>query len=67
MLSEKIDRKLMTIKIIEASKSLRRKILVWLSQMARGIKEILKYCHTGIKEWQKIEKREKNKQMQLKL
>ena len=67
MLNEKIDRKLMTIKIIEASKSLRRKILVWLSQMARGIKEILKYCHTGKTEWQTIETREKNKQMQLKL
>lgn len=67
MLSEKIDRKLMTIKIIEASKSLRRKIIIWLSQMARGIKEILKYCHTGIKEWQKIEVREKYKQLKLKL
>lgn len=67
MLSEKIDRKLMTIKIIEASKSLRRKIIIWLSQMARGVKEILKYCHTGIKEWQKIEVREKYKQLKLKL
>lgn len=67
MLSEKIDRKLMTIKIIEASKSLRKKIIIWLSQMARGIKEILKYCHTGIKEWQKIEIREKYKQLKLKL
>lgn len=67
MLSEKIDRKLMTIKIIEASKSLRRKIIVWLSQIARGIKEILKYCHTGIKEWQKIDTREKYKQLKLKL
>lgn len=67
MLSEKIDRKLMTIKIIEASKSLRKKIIVWLSQIARGIKEILKYCHTGIKEWQKIDTREKYKQLKLKL
>lgn len=67
MLSEKIDRKLMTIKIIEASKSLRKKIIVWLSQIARGIKEILKYCHTGIKEWQKIDTREKYKQLRLKL
>ena len=41
ILSEKMDSKLMTIKIIESSKSLRRKIIVWLSQMARGIKEIL--------------------------
>ena len=65
MLSDKIDKKLLVIKIIEASKPLRGKIIVWLSQMARGIKEILKYCHTGIKEWQKIEHQEKIKQLQL--
>ena len=67
MLADKIDRKLLVIKIIEASKSLRRKIIVWLSQISRGIKEILKYCHTGIKEWQDIEQRPDNKQLQLKL
>ena len=65
MLSDKIDKKLLVIKIIEASKSLRGKIIVWLSQMARGIKEILKYCHTGIKEWQEIEHQEKITQLQL--
>lgn len=67
MLSDKIDRKLLVIKIIEASKSLRGKIIVWMSQMARGIKEILKYCHTGIKEWKKIKHQEKIKQLQLAL
>ena len=67
MLADKIDKKLLVIKIIEASKSLRKKIIVWLSQLARGIKEILKYCHTGIKEWQEVEKREKYKQLELKL
>ncbi len=65
MLSDKIDKKLLVIKIIEASKSLRGKIIVWLSQMARGIKEILKYCHTGIKGWQEIKHQEKIKQLQL--
>ena len=65
MLSEKMDRKLLTMKIIEASKSLRNKVIVWLSQMARGIKEILSYCHTGVKEWQKIGRKEKIKQLQL--
>ena len=64
MLSDKIDKKLLVIKIIEASKSLRNKIIVWLSQMARGIKEILKYCHTGIKDWKDIEHRNKTKQLQ---
>lgn len=67
MISEKMDKKLLLIKIIEASKSLRRKVVVWISQISRGIKEILSYCHKGIKEWQKIEKRDKYKQLELKL
>ena len=61
MLADKIDKKLLVIKIIEASKSLRSTVIVWLSQISRGIKEILKFCHTGIKEWQEIEKRKKYK------
>ena len=52
MVSDKIDRKL----LIEASKSLRRKIIVGL----REIKEILKYCHIGIKEWKKSIKQKKS-------
>lgn len=67
MLADKMDKKLLVIKIIEASKSLRKKIIVWISQISRGIKEILKYCHTGIKEWQDIEQRPEYKQLQLKL
>ena len=67
MLADKIDRKLLVIKILEVSKSLRSKIIVWLSQISRGIKEILKYCHTGIKQWQEIEQREKYKQLKLNL
>lgn len=67
MLIEDMDKKLLTIKIIERSKSLKRKIIVWLSQISRGISEILKYAHTGIKEYQKIKKREKYKQLELRL
>ena len=67
MLADKIDKKLLVIKIIEASKSLKNKIIVWLSQISRGIKEILKYCHTGIKQWQEIEQREKYKQLKFNL
>jgi len=67
ILTDKIDKKILVIKIIKKSKSLRNKVIVWLSQISRGIKEILKYCHTGIKEWQGIEKREKYKQLELKL
>ena len=67
MLIEDMDKKLLSIKIIERSKSLKRKAIVWLSQMAKGISEILKYARTGIKEYKKIEKREKYKQLVLKL
>lgn len=67
MLAEEIDNKLLIIKIIEASKSLRNKVCVWFSQLARGIYEILKKAHTGIKDYQKIEQRLGHKQLQLKL
>ena len=67
MLAEDMDKKLLSIKILERSKSIKRKVIVWLSQIARGISEILKYAHTGIKEYQKIERREKYKQLTLKL
>lgn len=60
-LVEEINRKLLSIKIIEASKSIRNKVIIWMSQFARGIKKILSYAHTGIKEWQKIEIRDKYK------
>ena len=64
-LVENMDKKLLTIKIIERSQSLRNKVIVWMSQIAKGIREILKYAHKGIKEWQEIEVKEKYKQMQL--
>lgn len=36
------------VKLIEEmdSKSLRNKIIVWLSKFARGIREILSFAHT---------------------
>ena len=67
ILADKIDKKLLTIKIIYASKSLKNKSIVWLSQIARGIKNILVYAHTGIRDWLEIETREKYKQLELKL
>lgn len=33
--------------------------------MSKGISEILKYAKVGIKDWQKIETREKYKQLKL--
>ena len=67
MLIEDMDKKLLTIKILEASKSLKRKVLVWFYQMARGIKEILKNARKGVKALEKIETREKAKQLHFKL
>lgn len=63
ILADQMDKKLLTIKILYASKSLKDKAIVWLSQISRGIKEILKLAHTGIKDWQQIETREKYKQL----
>ena len=67
ILADKIDKKLLTIKILYASKSLKDKSIVWLSQIARGIKNILADAHTGIRDWLEIETREKFKQLELKL
>ena len=67
ILADKINKKLLTIKILYASKSLKDKSIVWLSQIARGIKNILAYAHTGIRDWLEIETREKFKQLELKL
>ena len=53
------------IKIIERSKSLRKKLVIWITQIARTIIQILAYAHNRIKDYQHIEKREKYKQLQL--
>jgi uncharacterized protein (UPF0297 family) len=66
-LVEEMDKKLLSIKIIERSKALKNKVIIWLSQFARGIKEILSYAHTGIKELQNIEVRDRYKQLALKV
>ena len=66
-LVEFMDKKLLTIKIILRSKPLRNNILVWINQIARGIGKILSFAHTGIKDYQKIEQRDKYRQLELKL
>lgn len=67
ILTEKMDVKLLVIKIIEASKSLKDKALVWYGQISKGISKILEHANTGIKEWMNIEIRDKYKQLSLKL
>lgn len=67
ILANDIDERLLTIKIIYASKSLKQSPIIWLSQIAKGVKNILAYAHKGIKEWMGIEVREKYKQLELNL
>ena len=67
ILADKINKKLLIIKIINASKSLKGKAIVWLSQIAKGIKNILAYAHEGIKSWQAITVKVHEQQLQLKL
>lgn len=67
MLTEKMNIKLLVIKIIEASESLKNKALVWYGKISTGISKILEHAHTGIKEWFEIETRKEYKQLELKL
>lgn len=67
ILTEKMDIKLLIIKIIEASESLKNKALVWYGQISKGISKILEHANTGIKDWFKIEVRDKYKQLSLKI
>ena len=59
ILADRIDKKLLTIKIIYASQSLKNKSIVWLSQIARGMKKILSYAHNGVKSFQDIKENSK--------
>ena len=56
-LVEAMDKKLLSIKIIEESKSLRQKVGVWISQFARGINTMLMRAVVGIKEFFKESKK----------
>lgn len=64
---EKIDKNFHSNLILERAKSLKEKAIVYIGMMGRGIKEILKYARTGIKEWQHIEERGLYKQLELRL
>lgn len=67
ILTEKMNVKLLVIKIIEASESLKNKALVWYGQISKGIAKILEHANTGIKEWFEVEIRSKYKQLGLKI
>lgn len=59
-LADGLDYRLLSLKIMERSKSLREELVVYIGMMARGIQEILSYAHTGI---QKYKHRGLSKQM----
>ena len=67
ILCDVMDKKLLTIKISEESKSLKNKVIVWFGQLSKGIINILKNARTGIKVFQEIESREKYKQLSLQI
>lgn len=67
MLAEKVNEKLLVIKIIERSQSLRGKAYLWFYQISTGIKKILEKAYTGVKEFQKIEKKKAYRQLEFKL
>ena len=67
ILIEKLDKNFLSNLILERAMALKEKCIIWFGQMSQGIFEILKFAHTGIREWCNIEKREKYKQLELKL
>ena len=62
---EKLNKSYLSNIIIERAMALKNNCIIWFGQMSQGIYEILKFAHTGIKEWRNIEKREKCKQLAL--
>ena len=67
ILAEKVNRKLLVIKMIERGKTLKGKTYLWYYQISKGMKEILKYAHKGIKEFKRIREKKEYEQLQLKL
>lgn len=67
ILVEKLDRNFHSNLILERARALKDKAIIYMGMMVSGIKEILRYARTGIKEWQHIESRPRHKQLQLKI
>lgn len=67
ILVEKIDKNFYSNLIIERARALKEKAIIYMEIMVSGIKEILRYARTGIREWKNIETRERYKQLELKI
>ena len=63
ILIEKTEENFLSNLILEYSKSLKNKALVYFGMMSKGLYEILKNAKEGIRMWQKIETREKIRQL----
>jgi hypothetical protein len=64
LLTEKMDKKLLAIKIIERAKVIRTKLVFYYYQMSKGIRNILAHAKTGIKEFLNIRIKVPYKQIQ---
>lgn len=64
---EEMDNKLLSIKILEESKSLRQKVGVWITQMAVGIHVMLRRAQKGVKDFFKEKQKEEISVIQLSL
>jgi hypothetical protein len=65
LMQEKHKKNNLANKMIENARGLRTDILFYYYQMAQGIKNTLDYARTGIKEWQRIERRPRFQQLML--
>ena len=65
LLTESINKKLLVIKIVERSRSLKSKNYFWLYQIKDGIGEILKFGHRGIEDYLQIRRHQPYKQLKL--
>ena len=63
-MADSIDTRLLSIKILERSQSLRSELVVYLGMMARGIQDILSYAHCGIQEYKKRRRGNKKETIQ---
>lgn len=67
ILAENINKKLLVIKLVERSKSLKNRAYMWFYQVSNGIVNVLKYAHHGVQEFHERKVKERNKQLQFNL
>lgn len=66
-LGEQVEESILCTKIRYRSNSLKNRVYLWFTQLAKGIKEILSHAKTGIEKYKYKIKRVDHKQLSLKL